>query len=306
MSEPLNVVFMGNHTVGVRALRVIAGTARLVGVVAHPDDPEDGVRYESVFAEAARRKIPVIRATGRGPEVERFLRDCAPDLIWVTDYRYLLPASVLRLPRRGVVNLHPSLLPKYRGRASINWAILRGERELGLSAHFVDEGMDTGDILAQRRYQLGQHEDVGDALNKLYPHYESITAEVLAQFAAGVVTGRSQDHTQATQYPRRKPEDGLVDWSRPALEVWNLVRAVAAPYPGAFTEIAGARLRLWKAAAIRPFAPGGAPLAGEIVSGVLGEPGLQVACADAVLELADYAVEGACAVQHPALALAQN
>lgn len=287
MSAGLRVLFFGNHTLGVRTLRVIRKHAQLVGVVAHPDDPEDGVRYESVFAEAGRVGLPAIRATGKQPALAAFVRDLAPDLIWITDFRYLLPGALLALAPRGVVNLHPSLLPKYRGRAPVNWAMLRGETEFGLTAHFVDEGMDTGDIIAQRRFTLTPAQDIGDALDILYPLYEAITAEVLTYFHAGHVPRRIQNHKDATEFPRRRPEDGRIDWSAPARDVWNLIRAVAAPYPGAFSFSGRTRVNVWKVAGVAARPENALP--GEILAVSAGR--LVVACADAAVIVANFEVE---------------
>src|SRR5262245_39304488 len=133
----MRVLFLGNHTVGTKTLAAIAETETVVGVVAHPEDPEDGVRYESVYGLALSRGWKVLRGGGKDTKVDEFIRQAKPDLLWITDFRYLLPAPLLNIAPLGVVNLHPSLLPKYRGRAPINWAILKGETTLGLTAHYV-------------------------------------------------------------------------------------------------------------------------------------------------------------------------
>lgn len=243
----MRVVFLGNHNVGLEALQSIGERAEIVGVVAHPPDPEDGVRYASVHDYAQGQGWNVRRISGKSPELPRWIRECRPELIWVTDYRYLLRADVLSLAPLGAVNLHPSLLPKYRGRASINWAILHGETTLGLTAHFIDEGMDTGDIIEQIPFELAEDQDVGDALRILYPFYRTLTARVIDAFLAGPVAGRPQDHREATAFPRRTPEEGRIDWERPANQVRNLIRAVAHPYPGAFSTLDGRTLTAWKA-----------------------------------------------------------
>ena len=147
----MRLLFFGNHTVGVRALAAAAELTEVVGVVAHPPDPEDGLRYESVADFATAQGWPVLRAVGRDAGVAAFVAAQRPDVIWITDYRYLLPAAVVALAPLGAINLHPSLLPKYRGRAPVNWAILHGESELGLTAHRVDDGMDTGDVQSHNR-----------------------------------------------------------------------------------------------------------------------------------------------------------
>jgi len=244
MIPELRVLFLGNHTVGVRTLHVLSRETKLVGVVAHPEDPEDGVRYESVFSAAQILHVPVLRASGKAHELETFVIDANPDLLWIADYRYLLPESILKLSPMGAVNLHPSLLPKYRGRAPINWAILNGETEIGLTAHFVDSGMDTGDIIAQERICLSPYEDVGVALAKLYPLYESVTSNVIARLRNGTIDRKTQDHDNSTSYPARKQQDGQINWTTEAEGIHNLIRAVAPPYPGAFTFLGGEKIQI--------------------------------------------------------------
>ncbi len=246
----MKVLFLGNHTVGVRTLATLRNVVEVVGVVAHPQDPEDGVRYESVFAYAKSHGLQVIRGAAKNSDVNAFVAGARADLLWVTDYRYLLPMSLVKLSAFGAVNLHPSLLPKYRGRASINWAILNGESTLGLTAHYIDEGMDTGDIIEQVSFNLRQDQDVGDALRLLYPRYEAVASRVLGYFRAGKVPRNAQDHSQATSFLRRKPDDGEIDWRQNAVNIVNLVRAVAAPYPGAFTKHEGSKLMIWRASVV--------------------------------------------------------
>lgn len=244
MSSELRVLFLGNHTVGVRTMHVLSREAKLVGVVAHPEDPEDGVRYESVFSAAQALGVPVLRVSGKSTELEPFLFKVKPDLLWIADYRYLLPESILKLSPMGAVNLHPSLLPKYRGRAPINWAILNGETEIGLTAHFVDLGMDTGDIIAQERICLSRYEDVGVALARLYPLYESVTSNVIAGLRDSTIVRKTQDHSNSTSFPARKPQDGQINWTTEAEGIHNLIRAVAPPYPGAFTFLGGDKIQI--------------------------------------------------------------
>jgi methionyl-tRNA formyltransferase len=243
----MRVAFLGNHTVGVRALRAIHEKAEVVGVVAHPLDPEDGVRYESVFNFARENGWNVMRGKGSDPQTLAFIAAAKPDLLWITDFRYLISRAMIDLAVLGAINLHPSLLPKYRGRAPVNWAILKGETKLGLTGHFVDAGLDSGDIIEQVSYELREDQDVGDCLNILYPLYTSMTKKVLSYFQSGNVPRTPQDASRATVYPARKPEDGIIDWGQAARSTLNLVRAVAAPYPGAFTSVDGKKLTVWKA-----------------------------------------------------------
>jgi Methionyl-tRNA formyltransferase len=259
----VRAVFLGNHTVGVTVMRELAAQGMLAGVVAHPPDPEDGVRYLSVFDAAGELGAPRLRARGSDPDMTAFVKACAPDLLVVADYRYLLPVSLLKCARHGGINFHPSLLPAYRGRAPINWAILHGETTLGLTVHCIDAGMDTGDILAQEPYHLDTTEDVGDALRKLYPLYADLTRKVVAMVQKGPLPQLPQNHAMATAFPRRRPEDGELDFNVPAAAALNLVRAVARPYPGAFAWCDGCKIVFWKAR-MEPAPPVGSPPAGTI------------------------------------------
>lgn len=283
----MRVVFLGNHTVGVTALSVLMARAEVVGVVAHPPDPEDGIRYQSVFDYAQLRGLQAIRGKATEPQVSNFILMAAPDLIWITDYRYLLPAHLLSIAPLGAINLHPSLLPKYRGRAPINWAILHGETELGLTAHFVDEGMDSGDIIEQERFDLTVDEDVGDALMKLLPLYASVTARILNKLQTGHIVRRKQDHSRASNFPARKPQDGLINWDQPSVAILNLIRAVAAPYPGAFTFLGNAKVLVWQACLARRTVDANA---GTVI-GYEGRAPV-VACGEGALALRKFEVEG--------------
>ena len=276
----MRVVFFGNHTVGVRALSILSDYEEVVGVVAHPPDPEDGSRYESVFEFANGCGLSAIRGKAYDSEVMSFVSKAAPDLLWLTDYRYLLPRQLVRIPPLGVINLHPSLLPKYRGRAPINWAIIHGESKLGLTAHFVDEGMDSGDVIIQEGFELNQDEDVGDALNKLMPLYEDVTRRVLGCLRNGHVPRTPQNADHATSYPARKPSDGQIDWNLPAVSILNFIRAVAAPYPGAFSFLGDSKIIIWKAK-LGTVQPG--RWAGEIVG--FDEKDPIVSCKDGTLIL---------------------
>ena len=278
----VKIVFLGNHTVGVSTLSVLADRLDVVGVVAHPADPEDGVCYQSVFEYAKSRSLPVIRGKASELGVANFIKKADPDMIWITDYRYLLPVHILNIVPLGTINLHPSLLPKYRGRAPINWAILEGETNLGLTAHYVNEGMDSGDIIEQQRFEISTNEDVGDALRKLLPLYTTITHRILDNLQTGCVARRKQNDAEATYYPARKPEDGQIDWNHSATAILNLVRAVAAPYPGAFTFLGDSKVLIWKSYLAQPCLSG---CPGLVVGFEDGAP--VVACGEGALVLSE-------------------
>lgn len=281
------VAFFGNHDVGIEAFDGVRRCAGDILVVAHPENPEEGVRYASLYAHAVEREIRAIRGTASSDAVQKAIADFQPDLIWITDYRYLLPKQLLALAPAGAVNLHPSLLPAYRGRAPINWAILHGEHYIGLTAHLVDEGMDTGDILAQVRIELKAHEDVGDALEKLMPHYAALPEKVIGGLMSGTIDPVPQDHHNATTFSARKPADGLIQWSQTSEMIVNLIRAVSRPYPGAFSHHASLGIvHFWRAVAQAPSAPNQMRKPGTVISLEANE--LVVATGDGAVKISDW------------------
>ena len=244
--NPMNVIFFGNHTVGVSVLKVLLKEVNVEGVVSHPSDPEDFIKYESVYDFSLSNNLNAIRGKGSDKKIVNFVTTKSPDLIWVTDYRYLLPKKIFTVPKYGSINMHPSLLPKYRGRASLNWAIINGEKKIGLTAHFIDEHTDNGDIILQKKVNINENEDINDALNKLYPLYRDLTKKVIFLLKKGNVKRIPQDGSKATYFPSRKPEDGLINWSDSAKNIFNLVRALSKPYPGAFSYYNKVKVLIWK------------------------------------------------------------
>lgn len=285
----MKVIFLGNHDVGIATLTTLKSCADIVGVVAHPIDPEEGMRFASVYQFARRNDLRVIRGRGTDAIVFKFIQRLKPDLIWVTDYRYLLPKTILSIPKLGSVNLHPSLLPEYRGRAPINWAILKGEQQIGVTAHFLDEGVDTGDIIKQIPLTLDKDQDVSHALKELIPLYQTLTSDVIDFFRAGDVPRQTQSISQGSIFRARTPEDGRIDWSRPAKEINNLVRAVTSPYPGAFTSCKTTKIYIWKSKVLSmanqsKFKPGSVIALGEN-----DQPKVQ--CGSGVLEILNWTQE---------------
>jgi methionyl-tRNA formyltransferase len=282
----MRVLFFGNHTVGVCVLKRLIELTDVVGVVAHPLDPEDGVRYESVHNFCVLNSINVIRGKATNEKVKTFVAQCKADLIWVTDYRYLLPLDVLQYSNKGAINFHPSLLPAYRGRAPLNWAIINGEVKTGLTAHFIDEGTDTGDIIIQESIDILPYEDIGDILKKLYPLYTSFTDRVISYVLKGKVPRMPQDDRFASTFPARKPEDGKINWSLTSNSILNLIRGVTKPYPGAFTHLGEEKIFFWKAKTlceerVQKKKPG-------VILEVCEDKSLLVECSDAILHVTEW------------------
>jgi methionyl-tRNA formyltransferase len=181
------------------------------------------------------------------------MRALAPDLVFCVGWTQLLRRDIMELPRMGCVGFHASLLPRYRGRAPVNWAIIHGERETGNTMLLLDEGVDTGDILAQRSFPIEDDDTCATIYDKVANSEDEMIREVLPLIRAGSMPRIRQDHAAATVMPRRRPEDGVILWNRTTQQLHDWVRALTHPYPGAFTSVGAERVFVWKA---RPWRPG--------------------------------------------------
>ncbi len=220
----------------------------VVFVGTHADNPVETAWFPSV-AELARSKgiEPTFIAEPDDPSLVAKLEEAAPELILSFYFRHLLPAEVLELPRLGAFNVHGSLLPKYRGRAPVNWAVLNGETETGATLHVMTGKADAGDIVDQEKVEIGPDDSALQVQRRVTAAAVEILKRRIEELKAGTAPRRPQDESQATKFPRRRPEDGLIDWSQSAQRVHNLVRAVAHPFPGAYTYVFGAgKTYVWK------------------------------------------------------------
>jgi methionyl-tRNA formyltransferase len=220
--------------------------ANLVGVFTYRDNPKEQAWFRSVEDLAAKARIPVYTPEGfEDPrEIEKLLT-LQPDILFSCYYRHLLPQILLEAPPLGAWNMHGSLLPKYRGRACINWALIKGETETGVSLHAMTEKPDQGDIVDQERVLIPRHYTALD----LSLDCASAAGRVLRRSWKNLLSGNPprtpQNPSQASYFGGRRPEDGRIDWQAPAEEIYNLVRAVTRPWPGAFTTWKGKKLFLW-------------------------------------------------------------
>ena len=239
-------VVFAYHNVGVRCLRVLLAHGVDVGlVVTHVDDPRENRWFASVADVALECGIPI--CTPRNPntdDVVAQVRALDPDFLFSFYYRMLLGAPLLALPKRGALNMHGSLLPRYRGRAPVNWAVLHGERETGATLHYMTERADAGDIVAQSAVPILPDDTAREVFDKVTVAAEVALDGVLPALMSGTAPRRSQDLSAGRYFGGRRPEDGIVDWSRDATAVHNLVRAVAPPYPGAHTTLDGVPTRV--------------------------------------------------------------
>lgn len=233
----------------------------VVALFTHEDAEDERLWFRSCAHLARVHDVPVYKMEPRGEEFERLVRELAPDLIFSFYYRKMIPERVLALAPLGAYNMHGSLLPRYRGRAPLNWAIVHGESETGVTLHLMVKEADAGDIVDRERVPIGPDESAGEVAMRIPGAAVKLILRRIDELKAGRAPRRPQDAMQASYFGRRRPEDGHIDWRRPAREIFNLVRAVAPPFPGAFTSLSGRKLMIWRA----HMAPGtGRP--GEVLS----------------------------------------
>jgi methionyl-tRNA formyltransferase len=243
-ARPQRAVVFAYHSMGVRALSALLGLGLEVPLLlSHEDDPEENRWFESVRDLAGWAGVPCIApADPNDPDVLDAVRACAPDWIFSFYYRRLLGPDLLSVPVKGAYNLHGSLLPRYRGRVPVNWAVLHGERETGVSLHRMVEKPDAGALVDQEAVAILPNDTAHTVFQKLICAAERLLLRTVPLMIAGRHVETPQDLSAGSYFGGRRPEDGRVDWDASAWEVHNLIRAVAPPYPGAFTDIGGRRL----------------------------------------------------------------
>lgn len=259
MSRARAVVF-AYHDVGVRCLKVLlSGGVEVPLVVTVADDPQERRWFASVAATAADYGLPCITpADVNDGTVLRELQRLRPEFIFSFYYRALLGAPLLACASRGALNMHGSLLPRFRGRAPTNWAILKGAAESGATLHYMVARADAGDIVDQQAVPILADDEAREVFNKVTVAAEIVLARSLPALIEGRAPRRAQPILPGEYFGRRTPEDGRIDWQRPAREVHDLVRAVAPPFPGAFTELEGVRWDIHRTRLGGPVPPPGA------------------------------------------------
>lgn len=268
----MKIVFMGTPQAAVPSLeRVLSDGHEVIAVYTQPDRPSgrgNKIAFSPIKESAIEHGIPVFQPTKmKTPEAAELFRSHDADLAVVVAYGRILPEAFLTAFEHGAVNVHFSLLPKYRGAAPVNWAIVNGESETGVTTMRMDAGLDTGDILLQESTKIGEDETSVELMERLAVLGAELLSSTLAGLAA--ILPRPQDHDLATLAPIMRKEDGLIDWSRPAREIANRVRGFQ-PFPTSFTTFRDLRLTIWKARA-------GQTTAGENAVGtILGVAGDEV------------------------------
>ena len=235
-------VVFGYGDVGVRCTQVLLRQGIDIKlVVTHEDDPVERRWYASLAEFATAQNLPVIMPTRADDKMLYRLHALAPDFIFSFYYRQLLPPALLATARCGALNMHGSLLPRFRGRAPVNWAVLRGATETGATLHYMVARADAGDIVDQEAVPILENDTAHEVFVRVANAAETVLSRSLPALIAGTAHRIPQDLSRGEYCGRRRPEDGRIDWSRPAREIHNLVRAVAPPFPGAFADVGGER-----------------------------------------------------------------
>ncbi len=289
---PLRVIFMGTPELARTSLKALneAPSVEVVAVVTQPDRPKarDLKLAPSPVKELALQSGLSVLQPERARH-ETFisqLRELKPDLIAVAAFGQILPESILNLPPHGCLNVHTSLLPKYRGAAPIQWAILNDEPETGVTIMKMDAGLDTGDVLTQEATPI-LPEDTSQTLHdRLAKMGADLLLRTIPDYVAGKITPRSQPAERATHAPKIKKQDGRIDWAKPARFIWNRVRGLT-PWPGTYTELSTKPgiIKIWEAGVVE-----GAGSPGEILRA--DKAGVVVACGAAALRIAVLQREG--------------
>ena len=285
------ILFVGAHVEALKPFEhLIARSQKIVGLFTL--EPE-GLSKMSGGADltklALAAGIPLMKGKNvNDPGAIDWIREKAPDVLLVVGWTQLVKPQLLAVPKIAALGFHASLLPKYRGRAPVNWAILNGDEETGNTMIVLEPGADEGDIVSQRRIPITFEDDCATIYGKVSITECEMLDEVLPLIQQGQMPRRKQDSSQATVMPKRRPEDGLIDWNWTSRRIYDWVRALTQPYPGAFTHLSGRKITIWKAGLVEGDATQNPP--GSIDFDATGYP--LVATQDGLLKLFNLECEG--------------
>jgi methionyl-tRNA formyltransferase len=246
----LKTVFIGAVEEGRECLEELISLDVHVGAIfTFTDEIAQKTSGAVSFDEIAERySIPIykVKSTNNDEVIDK-IRKFYPDVIFVIGWTRLICSAILSIPPLGCIGMHASLLPKYRGRAPVNWVLINGEKETGNTAILLSEGVDTGKIIAQRKIMISFSDTCQSLYHKVANSGRDMIRELVPKLVSRQVVAIEQDETDAFEMPKRTPNDGLIDWSKSAIELYNWIRALTTPYPGAFTYLRNKRLLVWEA-----------------------------------------------------------
>ena len=244
----MKAVVLAYHNIGCAGIEaLLRGGFEIAAIFTHKDDQNENIWFDSVAEFAASRNIQVFAPEDiNHPMWVRKIKELEPDIIFSFYYRHMVGPSILEIPPAGCLNLHGSLLPGYRGRSPINWALVNGEKETGVTLHYMTLRPDNGDIVCQEKIRISDDDTAISLHEKAVAASSRMLDGILPQIKDGPAPRYPQDHSHATYYGGRRPGDGEIDWRGTASEVRNLIRAVTRPYPGAFSYVGDRKCFFWK------------------------------------------------------------
>ena len=253
----MNIVFFGASELGYECCEALLQNGeKITGIFTiseefkisySPNKPVKNVLYKDFNLLGQKYNIPVVTINGDLKLHQQNLESMQPDFLLVIGWYYMIPKSMIRVAKKGAAGLHASLLPKYRGNAPLVWAMINGEKETGVTFFYFSEGIDNGDIIAQKKFVIDESDTIRELLEKTKIASKNLLLHNIRKIELDEIKPVSQDHTKATIFPKRSPEDGLIDWSWDAQRIKNFIRAQTKPYPGAFTVINGKKVIIWDA-----------------------------------------------------------
>lgn len=277
------IIFLGFSDVGFQSLKfLIEYGCNIVAVFTHDTDPHEEKWFETPESLAIKNNIPVYKPLSLKDEKwATLVSTLNPDLILSLYYRNFIPPQIFNQAKLGAYNMHGSYLPKYRGRAPLNWSIINGENYCGASLHVLEKDFDTGDIVCQEKVSIDNNEYVETVI----PRITDAVIKILKNSIDSLLSGRpnltKQNHNESTYFGKRSPKDGQIDFSKTATEVFNLIRAISHPFPGAFFFRNDNKIIIWKARI-------GHEINGESSGTIVSEAPLTIACKDRYLFVDEY------------------
>lgn len=241
-------LFLGSRRGYAALKKFLQLKASICGIFCLKEDPHEEQYHEKISALAKENNIPIYFAPNLKPtEYSEILKKCEAEIAFVIGWRFLIPKEAYTLPIKGTLIIHDSLLPKYRGFSPMSWAIINGEKETGVTLFFIAETVDSGAIVDQLKTPIYLEDTVFSLDQRLIQLYEKIIEKNFTALQSGNFTTRIQNEDEATFCCKRIPEDGLINWNQPAIKIYNFIRALSQPLPGAFTYLKGKKIFIWRA-----------------------------------------------------------
>jgi len=285
MAKP-RILFFGYSEVGYECLDLLLERGdNVVALITHADNPTEKIWFKTPAVAARAKDVPMFTPDSLSTqEFREKMAEFRPDLILSAYYRNMIGTKILSMASLGAFNIHGSLLPRFRGRAPINWAIIKGEKRIGMTLHRMVKAPDAGAIVDQEGVDIGSRDTAEQAFRKVLPCARAVLARQIGPLLAGRAKETPQDESKATYFGGRTPDDGRILWHWSTACVFNLIRAVTDPYPGAFTEVGGSRLMVW-------WAEPDSPAVASAKAGRKGQPGEVLSTSPLVVATRDGAIE---------------